>query len=977
MSILKLSRLVVILITLSIEILKSQVNNLPSLQYIPQSPTAAAYSRYGEIPVDFSTGVPNIEIPIYTLEVGDVKVPVTISYHASGIKVKDLASEVGLGWVLNYGGSLTVNILGIPDVINRKPFGYRTSTDINNSISNCSDLEDCYDLLHDYWYDLSKKYPVIDQYWLGLSNPPNLIDFFSDRFNYRLCTGESGIFRKDFIQDNLIRYIPYQPIEVIRFEQTNIDIVSTNGFRHYFKNYFSNNRDIYFLDKIVAADKTDSILYFYTTCVTDMDEIAYSVSWKFEEVTMDGGYIHTVPQESSYINKQFVGEAGGRYNLVLDSIISKNVIICFNYTSDRHEDESTGKRMIKATIKNRQTRQSIKVFNFVHSYFGTSVEDNERLRLDGINVSGSTAEIVDKYSFYYNNTPLPKYPKMEPGNNFYEDYWGYYNGSGATNLIPPFFSTFAIPSFHPWEVGYLQPDATLVKACILTEIKYPTGGKTKFEYEANCVDGNIGGLRIKKITSYTDESSPAFTKTYAYSRPIYREIVPTNYRFSSPQEHYVVDHNNIGYTTYYTYSANSNSYRPILNSNGTPVMFQEVTEFLGENTAIIGKNVYNYDCYKWEESQIICNNDLEPRFLNRFHNDYGNYQPKSLGMTSYKFSDGIFIPVREVSNLYSEYKTNEFNTGLVFASDVDIETIDGTDPENAFRHYNTDRLTYEVLTNRYAGRLIYCDTKGYEDKTVLISTSTIDYTENGSVVSTTYYEYDDYTQVNRKTGPILDTYFNYPYDLSASGNIYEAMVNKHILTPVVEQIDYNGTTHLQTTKTNYSNWSNNIIAPITIQTKQGSNPNFETHINYQAYDNHGNVISVSQENDIPTGYYWDYNKTYPVIKAANVTGNQLALTIEYYENIFPTGVESFDQITEPSLNPTQNTWLKEIHANLCADFPNGMISVYTYKPLVGMTSETGPDGVTTYYEYDSFGRLQYIKDQDLNIIQEYKYHYKE
>ncbi len=54
-----------------------------------------------------------------------------------------------------------------------------------------------------------------------------------------------------------------------------------------------------------------------------------------------------------------------------------------------------------------------------------------------------------------------------------------------------------------------------------------------------------------------------------------------------------------------------------------------------------------------------------------------------------------------------------------------------------------------------------------------------------------------------------------------------------------------------------------------------------------------------------------------------------------------------------------------------------MMKTYTYDPLIGMTSATDENGKTTYYEYDSFGRLQYIKDQDRNIIQEYKYHYKE
>lgn len=67
-----------------------------------------------------------------------------------------------------------------------------------------------------------------------------------------------------------------------------------------------------------------------------------------------------------------------------------------------------------------------------------------------------------------------------------------------------------------------------------------------------------------------------------------------------------------------------------------------------------------------------------------------------------------------------------------------------------------------------------------------------------------------------------------------------------------------------------------------------------------------------------------------------------------------------------------NVWFDDIRLH-----PSSaqMIS-YTYDPLIGITSQTDTNNRITYYDYDAFGRLKTIKDQDGNIIKTLEYHYK-
>jgi YD repeat-containing protein len=54
---------------------------------------------------------------------------------------------------------------------------------------------------------------------------------------------------------------------------------------------------------------------------------------------------------------------------------------------------------------------------------------------------------------------------------------------------------------------------------------------------------------------------------------------------------------------------------------------------------------------------------------------------------------------------------------------------------------------------------------------------------------------------------------------------------------------------------------------------------------------------------------------------------------------------------------------------------SAQMKTYTYNPLIGKTSECDADNRVTYYQYDGFGRLKVLLDQDHNIIKTVQYHY--
>lgn len=131
------------------------------------------------------------------------------------------------------------------------------------------------------------------------------------------------------------------------------------------------------------------------------------------------------------------------------------------------------------------------------------------------------------------------------------------------------------------------------------------------------------------------------------------------------------------------------------------------------------------------------------------------------------------------------------------------------------------------------------------------------------------------------------------------------------------------------------------------------------------YYSSGKIKEVySPKTGMTTTYLWGYYNQYPIAKIEMGSYNTVSYVLSGID------IEAFAAAEFPNMSQL-NILRTSQYLN------NAQITTYTYKPLVGMTSQTDPRGVTTYYEYDDFNRLKFIKDNQGDVIQRFDYHYKE
>lgn len=1071
---------------------------MPSLNNVsPPSPNVSALNKFGDIPVGPSTGIPQVTVPIYTWSNKNFGKDINISldYHAGGIKVDEMASDVGLGWALNAGGVVSRTVKGIYDEYPIDGFLYKTMPATKEE-GNAGE--------------------IVNNRLFNKMNA-GLMDTQNDLFNYSF-NGRNGRFVLGKNNDLLmleqakLKIIPTITNNLLTKSLiTKISIIDEEGFTYVFSDceITENHKSLvsskytssWYLTEIIHPSGKDKITFQYEDFFL-INETSPISTWAFP-ITNPAHY-------------KTVNYGGGWQESLNCKRITRITFpdgnqVDFAYKAAIRQDTKTGstaKLLDKITITKGSVKKGFKL-NQDYSL-------GQRATLLSVTEFGGASETLLKpFTFnYFSSATLP------PRFSAQQDHWGYANmNSGA--LIPHEYFRAPGGQFPPYREssgGNRDTDPNRVKAGSLEKITYPTGGYTVFEMEANTAKDNwleqnlpvtiqlppytdrslneplnsnnnpaaqvpftfqgenntttnfkltvtpdgsgsasgvkfelynssnqiintqqinfsannvnpiersfslsnlvknasyyfkiytinlseyynyaqidwrevnqgssydtvlrhvqpyVGGIRAKRVLDYSENGTSPIVKEYEYTmedgvtssgslgiRPVYTYLVSYDFWTNPELPREPLYRGNPANPNYIIRT--SGGVHPAIFVNGSPVTYKRVVEKLGQNGNYLGKTIRYFTNF----------NDSAPYISEDFPFIPPQYSPWQYGILKreevYNGANQV-IRTKEntfelISDSYASDQTRVENFRSIIISPVQFLW---EDPHGNFSA-GINPLAYPYYffmsnVTPIAGRNQILQTKVTES-------------EPGQtpVITTTNYTYDAANYYLKQASLIdsrnreVKTVLNYPKDMvtaNIDASIYQGMIDKNIISPVIEEKVSVGGIQQTARTTKYAKWNNNFYAPERVKTKKMALTE-EDRIIYLQYDSHAAPLSVQQATGPKVSYIWSYGGMHLLAQVANAEYSQVqtllggAAAIETFRNkTAPTDAE-IDAFLAPLVNglPAEASILR-----------------FKHDTLRGLTGQLDEAGRKTSYEYDEFNRLKAVRDQQGNLVEEYKYNYR-
>lgn len=451
------------------------------------SPNAAALGKFTEFPTASYNGVPDIGFPFFKLNIKGVELPVGISYHASGIKVDDIASDVGMGWSINYGGSINVMVNGLADELSEFPMintsdyqkiktgGFQNY--YNSVVINCFTANVYKDPMGPHPYGLYSGGDIDFLRNVMLGNGDSEPDIYMFSF-----AGRSGKFVQD--EFGVYRSIPASDLKMERIVENSLPqgykITDETGAIYEFRGK-EESEDIIQDPSDMSGSVSKKSLTYNLTKITNLfgesinfyysyySNTSYQTQKSFSRARFPSGVIGSscwqMNGAGSYYYNSFTSTFKSVSPVRIDSIVSSDgSLVVFNYDNNFRTDFNGTKALSSVELWSiNNERRKVGAYSLTHDY---SIGGN-RLSLSGI-----IKDSEPSTSFIYDNW-LPPYL------SYSQDHYGYYNGKNNYTLLP-------LDEYHEFYEGAdrsVLPSFT--QGGVLKSVVHPTGGRTDYIYENN------------------------------------------------------------------------------------------------------------------------------------------------------------------------------------------------------------------------------------------------------------------------------------------------------------------------------------------------------------------------------------------------------------------------------------------------------------------------------------------------------------
>ncbi|WP_127019805.1 hypothetical protein [Flagellimonas beolgyonensis] len=1008
-------------------------------EFAVMNPNSYEISKFDLTPLNQYTGKASVNYPLFSMNLDGKEIPFNLSYDTGGVRVGQESTWVGLGWNLGGIPVITHHINQKSDIGNKPPYNQRGfcyepvlpangMTQAYLDWINSGQYNGTYgepDTQPDVFVaNLSGsvvKYQLTQKLINGsieakiLNNSQAKIAYNETNQTFTI-TDENG-----FVYE--FTHVEYtttwtQPAATLGNE---VDPTSITGAYQDDTNYNDNAERLiptaWYVDRIVApnGDFLDFIYEYESDGVPNvtLSHAVYSSSKKISLCGSDfnngnignywnSGFFEDVTasrsiQEVMVLSEIAHSSSGNKavFNLGTRNDISGytgSTQILDGFTAYTNSYDGVPKKLNSIDIKTA-ANTTVKHIDFQQSYFndyklGTAEEKSYvRLRLDGFKI------FDQQYAFLY------QCPDALPAKHSKDvDFWGFYNG--ANNQY--WSAKIEISSdLCPYSNPEVMTNITQIQGAIkgsnsefgligsLQEIRLPTGGTTKFEYEPNTFTINVnnydvnmddlvypyllqhnlepgypkngvananlrvfavGGLRISEVTNTDSGGNPLLRKRYNYNE-IFSGVDEVSTGKLMDGLHYYRISNEMyegGNVQLANLTVHNNN---IVNTNGSAmgghIGYSKVEEYLEH------KNLENQDLGRIITSYLNTPNEslrADPNGGAPYivESPPVNYEDANGQMLSQIIYDANNVLKKEVNVTY-EIRENFLAPGYkVYYGNLTNFLMGAAGTQHFVSDY------YDFTPAKYLALPATTTTTEYMDSGEAYVTNTSNvYNSKDGLLST--------EQINSfGGGNVVKTEYRYPWESSygingLSGTAALVAANR-ISQPIYTRSYNNG----QLVGHQYTEFGlkNGNYEPIAIyhQKLDATISSMERKVSYERYDAYGNLCQYKQEDGIWVSAIWGYNGQYVVAKVENATYAQIEALAAFGSN--------FD-LGNNGLSASQETQLRGL--------ADAMVTTYDYAPLVGPVTITDSRDYSTNYQYDINNRLVAITDESGDLIQDYEY----